>query len=57
MTAFGGIPPYPETQDYVVRVLRFYGLEGVDTPQMRVYQTISRDGTVTYTNIPPRGRR
>jgi len=24
---------------------------------MRVYQTISRDGTVTYTNIPPRGRR
>ena len=57
VTAFGGIPPYPETQDYVVRVLRFYGLEGVDTPQMRVYQTISRDGTVTYTNIPPRGRR
>jgi hypothetical protein len=56
VTAYGGIPPYPETQDYVVRVLRFYGLEGVDTPQTRVYQTISRDGTVTYTNIPPRGR-
>ena len=28
----------------------------VDTPQTRVYQTIARDGTITYTNIPPRGR-
>jgi hypothetical protein len=56
VTAYGGIPPYPETQDYVVKVLRLYGIEGVNTPQTRVYQTISRDGTVTYTNIPPRGR-
>ena len=56
VTAYGGIPPYPETQDYVVKVLRMYGVEGVSTPQTRVYQTIARDGTVTYTNIPPRGR-
>jgi hypothetical protein len=56
VTAYGGIPPYPETQDYVVRVLRYYGMEGIDTPQTRVYQTIARDGTITYTNIPPRGR-
>jgi len=56
VTAYGGIPPYPETQDYVVRVLRLYGIEGISTPQTRIYQTISRDGTVTYTNIPPRGR-
>jgi hypothetical protein len=53
---YGGIPPYPETQDYVVKVLRFYdGLDTLVAPQ-RVYQTIARDGTVTYTNIPPRGR-
>lgn len=56
VAAFGGIPPYPETQDYVVRVLRYYGLEGVSTPEARIYQSIARDGTVTYTNIPPRGR-
>jgi len=37
-------------------VLRLYGIEGVSTPEARVYQTIARDGTVTYTNIPPRGR-
>jgi Transglycosylase SLT domain len=57
VTAYGGIPPYPETQDYVGKVLRYYGIEGLDTPQTRVYQTIARDGTVTYTNIPPAGRR
>jgi soluble lytic murein transglycosylase-like protein len=54
--AYGGIPPYAETQDYVVRVLRFYGVEGGSTPPTRIYQTIAADGTVTYTNIPPRGR-
>ena len=56
VTAYGGVPPYPETQDYVGKVLRYYGVEGIDTPQTRVYQTIARDGTITYTNIPPRGR-
>lgn len=55
---YGGIPPYPETQDYVGKVLRFYGLPlSGDTSQSQIYQTISRDGTVTYSNIPPRGRR
>jgi soluble lytic murein transglycosylase-like protein len=55
--AYGGIPPYPETVDYVGKVLRYYGIDTtVSTPEARVYQTIARDGTVTYTNIPPRGR-
>ena len=56
VAAYGGIPPYPETQDYVGKVLRYYGIEAINTPETRVYQTIARDGTVTYTNIPPRGR-
>jgi Transglycosylase SLT domain len=55
---YGGIPPYPETQDYVTKVLYFYGgpVEGGTTPPTRIYQTVSPDGTVVYTNIPPRGR-
>jgi soluble lytic murein transglycosylase-like protein len=57
VTQYGGIPPYPETQDYVTKVLRFYGSpEGGTTPPTRIYQTVGPDGTVTYTNIPPRGR-
>lgn len=53
-----GIPPYPETQDYVTKVMQFYtgGVEGGTTPATRIYQTVAPDGTVTYTNIPPRGR-
>ena len=54
---YGAIPPYPETQDYVAKVMRFYGgIEGGTTPPTRIYQTVGADGTVTYTNIPPRGR-
>ena len=54
---YGEIPPYPETQDYVAKVMRFYGgVEGGTTPPTRIYQTVGADGTVTYTNIPPRGR-
>jgi soluble lytic murein transglycosylase-like protein len=58
VTQYGGIPPFPETQDYVTKVLHFYGgpVEGGTTPPTRIYQTVGPDGTVTYTNIPPRGR-
>ena len=54
----GGIPPYPETQDYVTKVLAFFGthVEGGTTPPSRIYQTIAPDGAIVYTNIPPRGR-
>ncbi|MBI4638036.1 MAG: lytic transglycosylase domain-containing protein [Candidatus Rokubacteria bacterium] len=58
VVAYGGIPPYPETRDYVARVLRLLdGPQG--DPEWRsraVYQRIEPDGTITYTNIPPGGR-
>jgi soluble lytic murein transglycosylase-like protein len=56
VTGHGGIPPYAETRDYVRRVLRLVDggiLDGFGHP---VYRTVANDGTVTYTNIPPRAR-
>ena len=55
---YRGIPPYPETQDYVTKVLYFYGgpVEGGSTPPTRIYQTVAPDGAIIYTNIPPRGK-
>jgi soluble lytic murein transglycosylase-like protein len=56
---YRGIPPFPETRDYVTRVLHFY--DGGTTPagsaSSTVYRTVADDGTIVYTNIPPRGRR
>src|SRR5713226_1849318 len=55
VAAFRGIPPYPETREYVARVLRLYGapltweLQGGG-----IQQLVGRDGTVTYTNVAPR---
>jgi soluble lytic murein transglycosylase-like protein len=58
--SYGGVPPYPETQDYVRRVHAIYnGGEGpgpawaVGQAPQRIYRQESRDGTVTYTNVPP----
>lgn len=55
--AYQGIPPYPETRDYVTRVLHFFdgNLDGIS--HTTVYRRVESDGTITYTNIPPRGRR
>jgi hypothetical protein len=55
-----GIPPYPETRDYVTRVLyHFDGTTnaGNSAPPTPVYRTVGEDGSIVYTNIPPRGRR
>jgi len=52
---YRGIPPYLETQQYVRRVLNFYGggPHGGLTLQ-RIYRYEDAAGTVTYTNIPRR---
>ena len=52
---FGGVPPYPETQEYVARVLSFYGapLDGETWPaRPGVRRIVEADGTILYTNIP-----
>jgi len=56
VTGYRGIPPYAETREYVRRVLQLVDggvLDGFSHP---VYRAVAADGTVVYTNIPPRGR-
>jgi soluble lytic murein transglycosylase-like protein len=57
---FGGVPPFPETQEYVVRVLRFYDAQGAWNDLQAsggqrivgVHRIVQPDGTIVYTNIP-----
>jgi len=58
--AYRGIPPYRETQDYVRRVRGLYdgGIVSGSTPAIRsvperIYQQVSDEGTVLFTNVPP----
>ena len=54
VAAFRGIPPYPETRDYVARVLRFYGAPlAWELQGSGIQQLVGRDGTVMYTNVKP----
>ncbi len=51
---YRGIPPYPETQQYVQRILGWGGSSG--RPLQIIYRYTGPDGTVTYSNIPPTRR-
>ncbi len=52
---YRGVPPYPETQQYVEKVLGHYGSgDGVVLLPADFYRYEGPDGTVTYTNIPQR---
>jgi len=53
---YGGIPPYPETQQYVQKILsRGGGAEAATpgSPPQVIYRSEDADGTVTFSNIPP----
>ena len=56
--SFRGIPPYQETQEYVRKILHLYSGEHFSEPaavsSQRVYRRLDSDGTITYTNLPPR---
>ena len=59
VTAYQAIPPYPETRGYVTRVLRLFdaNADWRGAAPSVVYRMVDADGTIVYTNIPPRGRR
>src|SRR5262245_43877807 len=49
-----GIPPYPETEQYVQRVLRQAGmLETLGRSPGRLYRYSGRDNSLIYSNLPP----
>ena len=58
---FGGIPPYPETQAYVGRILSILGVgdnfAALAALPSSSYRYVAEDGAVVYTNIPPRNTR
>jgi len=64
VTVYGGVPPYPETQGYVARILSLLGTPEASaasapspTPSLRrTYRTVDDEGAIVYTNIPPRAR-
>jgi len=54
VTSHRGIPPYPETREYVARVLRYYGAPPAwELQGSGIQQLVQRDGTVVYTNVAP----
>lgn len=60
---YRGIPPYPETQQYVQKVLQHGRVTAAGTspggqapPVQAIYRFEDADGTVTFSNIPPTNR-
>jgi hypothetical protein len=60
--SYGGVPPYAETREYVRRVRALYDggtaltakAVALVSPPQRVYREVADDGTLTFTNLPPR---
>lgn len=55
--AHGGIPPFPETRQYVQRVLRGAGLADAPRPADVMYRYQGPEHTIVYSNIPPAPQR
>ena len=54
VAAYRGVPPYPETRQYVRQVLHFYELpvEWRPEPVRGTHRIVRADGSIVYTNIP-----
>jgi soluble lytic murein transglycosylase-like protein len=46
---YGGVPPYPETQQYVKRVLALYGMA---EPPRKIYRYQTVNGSILFTDTP-----
>jgi soluble lytic murein transglycosylase-like protein len=59
---YGGIPPYPETEQYVARILGIVGGSAPggpasgEPPRTPTYLFVEKDGATVYTNVPRRAR-
>ena len=52
---YRGIPPYPETQQYVKKILERTGVTPVKAEPVEViYRYETADGTLTFSNVPRR---
>jgi soluble lytic murein transglycosylase-like protein len=47
--SYGGVPPYPETQQYIERVLALYGGE---QPAQKIYRYRLANGSILFTDTP-----
>ena len=57
MDLYGGIPPYPETQQYVQKILQRGGAGAPSAvpsaPVQAIYRSEDSEGTVIFSNVPP----
>lgn len=55
---WGTIPPFPETQNYVQKILRLYnGTGGSLTPRYTIYVGYGDDGALVLTDDPSKGKK
>jgi soluble lytic murein transglycosylase-like protein len=57
VTMYGGIPPYPETQQYVRKILADVGGGDGTVRRAVFFKLVGADGSVTFTNVAPASRR